>query len=281
MLNLENWRSMLVSLILVVLAAASCTTTTPEAEPEESLQPTQVILKISGSGSTVAILDAIQDDFETDTPGYTLEILPGSGSGGGVEGIINGQLDVATMARPPKEEEAAQDVEFLLLGQGGVGIITHADIGELDLTTDQVKAVFSGEVTNWSELGGADQVIILYVRDEGDSSTVALRQTMIGDVSFSDEAQVLTSEGDMLTAVAGTPGSIGIATWPTALARGDEVRAISVDGVSPGDAAYPMVATLGIGYLTARQSDVQPLIDWLISTAGQEALDQFEMIISQ
>ncbi len=206
---------MLVSLILIVLTTASCTTTTPEAEPEDDSQPTaQVILRISGSGSTTAILTAIQDAFETDTSGYKLEILSGSGTGGGVEGSIKGQLDVAAMARLPKDEEAAQDVEFLLLGQAGAGIITHADIGEIGLTIDQIKAIFSGEVTNWSEVGGADQVIILYVRDEDDSSTKALRRAIIDDIPFSGEAQVLTSQSDMLTAVAGTPSSIGIATWP-------------------------------------------------------------------
>ncbi len=211
MLNLKNWKSMLVSLSLIVLATASCTTTTPETE--EASQPTvQVILRVSGSGSTTAILTGIQDAFETDTPGYKLEILPGSGSGGGVKGIIKGQLDVAAMARPLKDEEAAQDVEFFLIGQAGVGIVTHVDIEALDLTTDQIKAIFSGEVANWSEVGGVDQAIILYVRDEDDSSTKALRQTIIGDIPFTDKVQVLTSQGDMLTAVAGTPNSIGIAT---------------------------------------------------------------------
>jgi phosphate transport system substrate-binding protein len=239
----------------------------------------RVTLKVSGSGTTSAILKGVGPAFEADVPGYTLQVLVGSGTGGGVEGTVKGVLDVAAMARPPKEEEAAQGIEYVEFGHSGVALYTHSGVGVTDLTTAQALSILSGETTNWSQVGGPDLAIILYVRDEGDSSTKALREHIFGDAAFPESAKVLTSQADMQTAVAGTVGSVGMGSWPSALAEGADVRSIALDGVAPGDQSYPMVSPIGIGYLSARKADVQPLIDWLLSAQGQEALGEFDVII--
>lgn len=262
--------------ILLVTACASDTAAVAEPGPLAS----RITLKISGSGSTSPILGAVQAAFEADTPGYHLEVLPGSGSGGGVKGIIEGVLDVAAMARPPKAEEAAQGVEYVELGQAAQAIITHSEVGITNLTGDQVFAIFTGEITQWSEVGGPDLPLILYVRDESDSSTKALRSHIIDETPFAETvAQVFTSQSDMLAAVAGTPGSVGIATWPTTVAIGANVQPIVIDGIAPNDPTYPMTNSLGISYLVDRQADVQPLIDWLGSERGRAALQEVDMII--
>jgi phosphate transport system substrate-binding protein len=240
--------------------------------------PAEFVLTISGSGTTTSILNAVKLVFEADVPGYSLNVLLGTGTGGGVEGVAQGKLDVAAMARPPKDAEAAQGVEWVEFGQSGVAVYTHPDVGVAELTAEQVAAIFSGEVANWSEVGGSDQIIILYVRDEGDSSTKALRQAVFGDMQFPETAQVLTSQADMQTAVSGTSGSVGFGSWPSALAAGVNVRAVALGGVSPGDLSYPIVGSIGIGYLAERQADVQPLIDWLLSDPGQAALREFGVI---
>ena len=283
MLKINKYYNLTLSLILLVLLATGCTTvtaSTTEVEPAPVQSVEQVTLKVSGSGSTTAILAAVAADFAADTPGYKLEVLPGSGTGGGVKGIVEGALDVAAMARVPKEEEAAQGVEFVEIGQAGQGFIVHPEVDVAGLTTEQAVAIFTAEVTNWSEVDGPDLPVILYVRDEGDSSTKALRKTVLGDTPFPDTiVKVLTSQGEMMTAVEGTPGGVGYGTWPSALARGAEVKALTVDGLSPTDPNYPMASTLGVGYLTERQAEVQPLLDWLASENGQTALRRYGMII--
>jgi phosphate transport system substrate-binding protein len=268
------------AIIAMLLLTACSSVTATEVEPTP-VGP-QITLTVSGSGSVTAVLSAIQPMFEADTPGYRLRVLSGSGTGGGVKGIIQGVLDVAAMARPPKDEEVAQNVEYVAFGQAGQAVITHPDVGVANLTVAQVKAIFSGEVTRWSEVGGPDRPIVLYVRDEGDSSTKALRSVVMGDTPFAETvARVLTSQGDMQIAVAGTPGSVGIATWPAALAAGADVQAVTIDGVAPGDSIYPMTSPLGIGYLADHQAEVQPLVDWLLSEQGRAALQAFDMITSQ
>jgi phosphate transport system substrate-binding protein len=268
--------SLLVALLATLTLGflTACGSPTPTTTPT----PVKVVLTLSGSGTTTSILSAVKQAFEADVPGYSLNVLPGTGTGGGVEGIVQGQLDVAAMARPPKDAEADQGVEYVEFGQSGVAVYTHPDVGVADLTTAQVTAIFSGEITNWSQVGGADQAIILYVRDEGDSSTKALRQAIFGDTQFPETAQVLTSQADMQAAVAGTLGSVGFGSWPSALAAGADVRAIALDGVRPSDPSYPLVGPIGIGYLSERQADVQPLIDWLLSEPGQVALQEYGVI---
>lgn len=281
MFKFNNQNIIIIGLSLALLIVTGCSSTAAQSAPNEVSAPQtpQIVLKVSGSGSATAVLSAIQPAFEADTPEYRLEVLSGSGTGGGVKGIDQGVLDVAAMARPPKDNEASQSVEYVEIGQAGQAIITHPDVDVSNLTTAQVAAIFSGEITNWSEIGGPDRPLILYVRDEGDSSTKALRSSIMGDTPFAASvAQVITSQGDMLAAVSGTPDSLGIATWPTALAKGAKIQALTIEGVAPGDSDYPMIGPLGIGYLTERQSDVQPLIDWLRSEQGRAALSEFDMI---
>jgi phosphate transport system substrate-binding protein len=263
---------MLVAALALTLAACGST----ETAPPPTAAP-QVTLTISGSGTTSSILSGVKPAFEAAAPGYTLDVLPGTGTSEGVQGVIQGVFDVAAMARPSKEEEAAQGIEYVEFGQSGVAIFTHG-VDVASLTTAQVQALFSGEIANWSEVGRPDLPVILYVRDEGDSSTKVLRQVVFGDAPFPETVQVLTSQTDMQVAVAGTPGSVGFGSWPAALVTEADVRAIALDGIAPGDPAYPMVSPVGIGYLSARKADVQPLIDWLLSEQGQTALGEFDVI---
>jgi phosphate transport system substrate-binding protein len=262
----------------LVLTLGACGGGVPEAATPTAAS--QTTLRISGSGTVTSILSAIRPAFEADVPGYKLDVLAGTGTGGGVQGVLENVLDMAAMARPPKDEETAQGLAYVAFGQSGVAVYTHADVGITSLTTDQARAIFSGQVVNWSEVGGPDVTIILYVRDAGDSSTKALRQLVFGEVPFPETAQVLTSQADMQTAVAGTPGSVGFGSWPSALAAGADVRPITLDGVAPGDSDYPIVTPIGIGYVSAREADVQPLIAWLLSEQGQTTLSQFGVIIT-
>ncbi len=279
MSKLKNRKSLIVGLSLLLLIATGCTL--PSLQLASNKTPTAnplVVLRASGSGTTTAILSAIAPAFEADTPGYRLETLSGTGTGGGVRGVIEGVLDVATMARPLQDEEMIQGLEYTQFGKAGVAMLTHPKVGLTSLTAAQFVAILSGQVTNWSEVGGPDQEIILYVRDENESSTKVLRQAIFGDVPFPENSLVLTSQGDMLVAVERTPGSLGYGSWPTALAQGASVQAIALDGVAPGDSAYPLTVPIGIGYLSEYKAKVQPLIDWLLSEQGQTALREFDVI---
>jgi len=273
-----NWKGALVLLIvLAIIIVGAWVLLGSDDDKDDEPEPAEVTtLTVSGSGGTTAVLEAVKPAFEADTPGYQIEILIGTGTGGGVQGTVDGTLDVAAMARPPKDDEAVEYVEF---GQSGQALYVHEAVGDIDLTSEQASAIVFGEITNWSEVGGPDMEIVLYVRDEGDSSTAALRDAIFGDEPFAETAQVMTSQGDMINAVEGIEGAVGFGTWPAVLAAGANVRPVSLDGVKPTDTDYPITGALGIGFLAERQTDVQPLIDWLLSEEGKTALREIGVIV--
>ena len=108
-----------------------------------------------------------------------------------------------------------------------------------------------------------------------------MRQFVFGDVPFAETAQMLTSQSDMQAAVSGTIGSAGYGSWTSAVAAGADVQPIALNGVAPGDVDYPITTSLGISYLSDRQADVQPLVDWLLSEGGRAALDKLDVISPQ
>lgn len=264
--------SLIGALLLAACGSLSTQPTTPTAPPV-------VILKVSGSGTITTVLEALKPAFEAATPGYKLEVLSGSSTGSGVTGILEGVLDVAAMARAPKDEESAQNIKYYEMGLVGQAIIAHPTVtGVTSLNSQQITDIFSGKITNWSEVGGPDMKIALYVRDEDDSSTKGLRKAILGEALFPDTATTLTSQSDMIISVEGTPGAIGVAAWPSMLAIKANVQSIAINGVKPNDASYPILGSAGISYMAERESDVQPLINWLSSAEGQAALKMLEFV---
>lgn len=270
MFRLQRTCFCLVLVLAVFMPACSSPAVPPTATP-----PPEISLSVSGSGSVSTVFTAVKPDFEQAAPGYKLNILAGTGTGGGVTGVLDGTLDVAAMARAPKDEETAAGLKYLEFGKTPVVFMLHPDVKVTALTQAQVKAIFAGEITNWSEVGGPDLEIVLYVRDEAESATVTLRNMIFGETPFPDtSAGVITSAGDMLTALESTPGSIGFGNWSGLVASNKKVAAAALDGIEPGASDYLVNQPMGIGYSETRQEAVQPLLDWLMSEAGQAVLLQ-------
>ncbi len=268
---MSNRRHILALFIMSYIISACGTQPAPTPTPTEA--PPVVTLTASGSGSVTAVLSAVAGAFEAANPGYVLEVLSGTDTGGGVNGTIEGTLDVAAMSRAPRESETEQGIEYVDFGTTYTAVITHPGVGVTELTGEQFKAIVTGEITNWSEVGGSDLEIVVYVRDPEEGNTTDIRETYIGDTPFASSAQIMTSQTDMQTVVSSMEGAIGYGTWATVLASGAEVVPVTVDGIGVDNAPDTLVVTLGIGYLAERASDVQPLADWLLSEEGRNALE--------
>lgn len=275
-------RKLVIFLTLIALLAIAACTSDDEEESKATAVPTQetIVITASGSGTVTLILETIEEAFEADTPNYNLEVLSGSGTGGGIEGVFTDVLDIAAMARPPEADETEQGLQYFKIGFAGDAIYTHPDVGVTALSKEQISGIFSGEITNWSEVGGEDADIILFLRNDDDSSTQSLRSSIIGETPFPETAaQVLTSQNDMQMAVSGTPNSIGYGTWPSAVASGAKVSPIEIDGELPSSPDYSIKKEIGLGYVEADSERVQPLLDWLLSDKGQAALQNLDLII--
>jgi phosphate transport system substrate-binding protein len=258
--------------VVACAPAANGSGTTPTIAPQQTMN-------VSGSGTVTSVLESIKSTFETEHPEVILNILESLGTTGGVEGVVNGTLDVAAMARAPRAEESEQGLEYVEFGQAGVAFIVHPDNPVQGLTQAQVKAIFAGEITNWSEVGGNDSAIVLLVRDEDESATQALRDVMFGDTPFPATAAVMVSSGEMVIGIEGTTNGIGFGNLPGIRSRDSEVVPLAIDGVLPSESNYAVLTPLGLGYLKAQETSVKVLVDWVQSESGQAALGEYDVIL--
>jgi len=261
---------------LSILLLVGCSSTTATTVPP-TITPQPVTLSVSGSGEVWPVLGAVEPQFAADVPGYHLDIQSGFGTDAGADAVIKGVLDIGTMNRAPNSDQTAKGVSYLKFGVASVAIFTHPGVGIKSLTLDQVRSIYSGDIINWSKVGGPDLPIIVYNRGGTGGSVGAMATIVFQNIKFGANLQSAKTQEDMRNNVAATPGSIGFGAWPPILAAGTKVTAVAIDGVSPDNAKYPILEDLGMAYLGSQQAKIKPLMDWLQSKNGQTQLAKYDV----
>lgn len=151
-----------------------------------------------------------------------------TGSSSGIQAVAEGRCDIGLASRDLKEEEAAA-LQGTVVAIDGIGIIVHPDNPVTDLTIEQIGKIYSGEITNWKEVGGSDAPIVCIGR-EAASGTRDGFEEVTGTKDKCKYSQELTSTGDVVQTVSGNPNAIGYASVASA---SDTVKMVSVEGVSP------------------------------------------------
>ena len=178
-----------------------------------------------GSTSMKNVIAALTEGFAEVEPGVTISYDP-TGSGAGITGATDKTLDIGLSSRALKDDEKA-DVEGTTIALDGIAIIVNNASKVEDLTVDQLKQMFTGEITNWSEVGGDDGEIVLIGREAGSGTRDGFES--IVDVKDSCKyAQELTATGAVISAVEANPLAIGYASLS---AVGDTVKMVTVGGV--------------------------------------------------
>ena len=178
-----------------------------------------------GSTSMKNVIAALTEGFAEVEPGVTVSYDP-TGSGAGITGATDTTLDIGLSSRALKDDEKA-DVEGTTIALDGIAIIVNNASKVEDLTVDQLKQMFTGEITNWSEVGGDDGEIVLIGREAGSGTRDGFES--IVDVKDSCKyAQELTATGAVISAVEANPLAIGYASLS---AVGDTVKMVTVGGV--------------------------------------------------
>ena len=177
-----------------------------------------------GSTSMKNVIAALTEGFAEVEPGVTVSYDP-TGSGAGITGATDKTLDIGLSSRALKADETG--VTGTIVALDGIAIIVNKDSKVEDLTVDQLKQMFTGEITNWSEVGGDDGEIVLVGREAGSGTRDGFES--IVDVKDSCKyAQELTATGAVISAVEANPLAIGYASLS---AIGDTVKAVTVGGV--------------------------------------------------
>lgn len=206
-------------------AAASSTSAATGSTASSTAAALSGNVATGGSTSMKNVIAALTEGFAEVEPGVTVSYDP-TGSGAGITGATDKTLDIGLSSRALKDDEKA-DVEGTTIALDGIAIIVNNASKVEDLTVDQLKQMFTGEITNWSEVGGDDGEIVLIGREAGSGTRDGFES--IVDVKDSCKyAQELTATGAVISAVEANPLAIGYASLS---AVGDTVKMVTVGGV--------------------------------------------------
>ena len=180
-----------------------------------------------GSTSMEKVIGALGEAFQNET-GISFTYNP-TGSGSGIKAVQEGRCDIGLSSRDLKAEEKDAGLSGNILAYDGIAIIVHPENPVADLSVETIAKIYTGEITNWSEVGGNDAEIVLIGREAG-SGTRDGFESITDTEDACKYRQELTSTGDVITTVSQNPGAIGYASVASVK---DTVKAVTVDGVAP------------------------------------------------
>ena len=241
---MKKFISLLLAMTMALSLAACGSTTTEEtlaaaAAPTETKAAAPAVIEAAkltgtvstdGSTSMEKVIGGLGEMFMEMNDAVTFTYNP-TGSGTGIKAVAEGRCDIGLSSRFLKDEEKAQGLVETILAYDGIAVIVNPENSVADLTIQQIAAIFTGEITNWSELGGSDAEIVLIGREAGSGTRGGFEEI----VEVEDKClyrQELTSTGDVITAVSQNPGAIGYASLASVK---DTVKAVSVGGVAPSE----------------------------------------------
>ena len=176
------------------------------------------------------VIAALTEGFNEANPDVTINYT-GSGSGAGITGVLDGTCDLGLSSRALTDDEKSQGAVENIIALDGVAVVVNPENTVTDLTTEQIAQIFTGEITNWSELGGADAEIAVFGRENG-SGTRSAFEEIVGVEDACVYTNEYSSTGDVIGNVASNPNAIGYAS----LSAVDEtVTAVNVNGVAPSE----------------------------------------------
>lgn len=180
----------------------------------------------AGSTSMKDVMAVLTEVFEKENPGVNINYT-GSGSGAGIEGATSGTCDIGLSSRALKDKEKESGAVENIVALDGVAIVINPANGVENLTVEQIAQIFTGEITNWSEVGGTDGEIAVFGREAG-SGTRGAFEEIVGVVDTCKYTNEYSSTGDVIGNVASNPNAIGYASLS---AVGDTVAMVTVEGV--------------------------------------------------
>lgn len=181
-----------------------------------------------GSTSMEQVIGALGEAFEGNHDGVTFTYNP-TGSGTGITAVAEGRCDIGLSSRALKDEETEKGLEATILAYDGIAVIVNTENPVSDLSLETIAEIYTGEITNWNEVGGNDGEIVLIGR-EANSGTRDGFESITDTEDKCKYRQELTATGDVISAVAGNPNAIGYASVASVK---DSVKAVMVDGVAP------------------------------------------------
>lgn len=268
--------------VMMLGALSSCgKTEDASASGSDALSGT---ITLSGSTSMEKLCEAMSESFMDQYPDITVTVEY-TGSGAGLEALAQGSTDIGNASRSLKDGEKESGAVENIVAIDGIAVITDTDNTVKDLTTEQLAAIYTGEITNWKEVGGKDEAIVVIGREAGSGTRSAFEELLTVEDQC-NYAQELDSTGAVLAKVAATPGAIGYVSLDVV---DDTVLAISLNGapatansILAGDyvLSRPFVMAT-MGEIKDQNKLIQTWFDYIASEEGQQIISDLGLILPQ
>ena len=262
-------------------AAESTVAASSEVASTETTADLSGSISMVGSTSMEKLANALSEAFMEEHPDVTVtaEFV---GSGAGIEAVTNGTTDIGNSSRSLKDEEKAAGVVENVVAIDGIAVCVDPANEVADLTKEQLTNIYNGTVTNWKEVGGADEPIIVIGREAG-SGTRGAFEELVDLKDACKYANELDSTGAVIAKVASTPGAIGYASLD---ALDDSVKALSLEGVEATAEnikagnyflSRPFVMATK-GEISEQNDLVQAWFDYVLGDEGQQIASEVGLI---
>jgi phosphate transport system substrate-binding protein len=272
---------MIAALLLSACGSTTEPTEAPEATtaPEATEAPTTGLegqVQLAGSTTVQPLAEVLAEAFMGMNPDLVIEVQ-GGGSSVGVTSAGEGTVDIGMASRAIKDSEfdTFADLQVFTIARDGIAIVTNPGTELPSLSVAQVRDIFAGEITNFSEVGGPDAPITVVSREEGSGTRAAFEELVMEheeEKVISENALLQQSNGQVRTTVATTPNTIGYLSFGF---LDESTRPVEIDGVAPTvdnvkNDSYPIARPLNMLTKGAPNKLAQAFLDFILSDAGQE-----------
>jgi phosphate transport system substrate-binding protein len=234
-----------------------------------------VDLRIVGTGDGIDLLQALGSDFMEPAKSIRVEIPPSIGSGGGIAAVGAGKSVLGRVARKLTNSELASGIIYQPIAKLPSTFYIHPGVGVSDLTTDQLRGIYTGQITDWSQVGGAPLHIRVVRREDTDSTLTVLRQLMPGwkDLVITEKSKTATTTQDAIETVRDVEGAIGFGPYSVKLEP--NVFVLKIDGRHPLNPAYPSSVELALIYKNETMTPpARAFIDYTNSTRAHAVISR-------
>lgn len=268
-------------LLLVAFLLAGCAASgSRRAESRDGLE-----LRIRGSDTMAPLARRWAEEFMRSHPGVSVS-AEGGGTRAGIDALIAGDIDLCTASRTLTADESRRLVErrgslgiCILTARDAVSIYLNHDNPVRRLTTEQLRGLFAGTIVSWSEVGGRDEPVRLYIREPASGTRAFIRDHVLEGGPFAPAATVCSGTWAVATAVAADRWGVGFG----GIAFGQQVHHVEIDGVAPTpahvrDGTYPLSRYLYLYTVEQPTGLLKTFVDFVLSPAGQTIVEEVEYI---
>ncbi len=240
-------------------------------------------ITIKGSDTVLPLSQKEAEVFMKKNAGASVTVV-GGGSGVGITALIDGNTDICMSSRDLKMEEKLKlkekNIVQKTVGVDALAMIVNPKNKVNQLTREQLEGIFTGSITNWKDVGGADQKIVVYSRESSSGTYEFMKEHVMGKKNYASTVLSMPATGTIVQSVGQTPGAIGYVGLAY-LDKQVKALAVSFDGktfVKPSMAAakdktYPVARPLYYIYAGASEAKVKAYVDFVLSTEGQKLVE--------